>query len=508
MNWQLSSATALRAHQPSRRMFFFHEDLPRGARNIHHAYAPVEKLGTVLVDESEARRHVAAFCGTLLRLDDGRYRLYYTTWDRRTMRIAIAESPDGLAWEKVPLGQENRPGFEDNMIVFSGVPSEPVAAHAPEVVAADGRRIDQGLGINRQDQVGQPQVVRLPDGTWRMYYWHHQHGWGRVPYLYTVAESNDGLRWHVPDYTKPALNSPWLGDQSSLTDAERMAEKARRTNDANFVYRNPWLGCYEQFSQWFLDAPPERRVAEDNCPDFSRVIQRRTSEDGLAWNAPQIVIQPDEHDPWDQQFYHLAVQYHEDWYIGSLGHYRVEQGQQNIVLALAFSRDGRTWHRPVRGSFIPRDPDGPDRETISPANAWIDEGDTWLCLYNGVARKHNEHGRDDLPVTRIMAGRWPKNRFVGLAADRVTGGFLSDVFYPQGPEIVVDADIRGWLRAELCDAWGRKHEGYHLMDSVVIQGDNTAHRLLWKESSAARFAHDPVRIRFEYADGVVYGLHF
>ena len=494
MNWQLASATTLPAHRTSRKIFFFSEQMPRGAHNIHPVYAPVEKLGTVLADESDVRRAVATFCGTVLRLDDGRYRLYYTVRQRSVMRIAIAESPDGLAWEKVPLGQEKRTGFEDNMIVLSGVPSE-ILTEAP------------GENVNRQDQVGQPQVLRLPDGRWRMYYWHHQHGWGRVPYLYTVAQSDDGLRWHVPDYTRPALNAHGLGDQSGLTEAERMAEKARRTNDANFVYLNPWLGCYEQFSQWFLDAIPERRVAEDNCPNFNRMIQRRTSENGLTWSAPQIVIQADERDPWDQQFYHMAVQYHEDWYIGSLGHYRVEQGQQNIELALAFSRDGRTWHRPVRGGFIPRDPDGVDCESISPPNAWIDGGDTWLCLYNGVARKHNEHGRDDQPATRIMAARWPKDRFVGLAAGPVTGGFVSDVFYPQGPEIRVDADIRGWLRAELCDAWGRKLEGYHLMDSRTVHGDSAAHLLAWQGGESTRVVHDPVRVRFEYADGVVYGIH-
>ena len=107
-----------------------------------------------------------------------------------------------------------------------------------------------------------------------------------------------------------------------------------------------------------------------------------------------------------------------------------------------------------------------------------------------------------------MAARWPKNRFVGLATNRVSGGFLSDIFYPQGSNILVDADIKGWLRAELCDAWGRKLEGCHLMDRTVIHGNSPTHQLSWEGFNTDRFAHDPVRIRFEYTDGVVYGLHF
>jgi hypothetical protein len=484
INWNLACATALPASVPSRRIFFFNEALPEGARNVHHVAAPVTKRSVAL--EGNAPWEVgsaASFCSTLLRLEDGRYRLYYTTFNSKEMRIAVAESSDGLRWERLPLDQERFQGQPTNRIVFSGVPP-------------------------RQDQAGQPQVLRLPDGVWRMYYWHHQHGWGRIPYLYTVAESQDGLRWHVPRYDRPALNSHWLGDQSALSESERLAEKARRTNDANFVYFNPRLGCYEQFSQWFLEAIPERRVAQDNCPDFHRMIQRRVSADGLAWSAPELVIQADARDPWDQQFYHLAVQYHEDWLIGSLGHYRVENGQQTQDLELVFSRDGRRWERPLRGGFIPREPGGRDAEGIYPPNAWIDRGERWLCLYTGSACKHNRAEAVDASPECIMAATWPKHRFIGLRAEAMPGGFLTPVFYPQSPDICIDAEVRGWLRAELCDAWGRKHEGYHLEDSLPIQGDNPAHHLRWRERDTSRFQFDPVRVRFEFADAVIYNIAF
>jgi hypothetical protein len=239
---------------------------------------------------------------------------------------------------------------------------------------------------------------------------------------------------------------------------------------------------------------------------MNRMIQRRTSRDGVNWSAPQLVIQADAKDPWDQQFYHMAVQYHEDWMIGSLGHYRVEDKQQTMDLALCFSRDGRTWQRPVRGGLIPRDPDGRDCEGIYPPNAWIDEGDSWLCLYSATSRKHNEHARKDLPPGCIMGARWPKNRFVGLEAGRVPGGFLTEVFFPRQAEITVDADIKGWLKAELCDAWGRKIEGFHLANSDELKGNNAAHVLRWNGRNVAGMEHDAMRLRFEYAQGTVYGV--
>ncbi|MDF1513214.1 MAG: hypothetical protein P1S60_05350 [Anaerolineae bacterium] len=84
------------------------------------------------------------------------------------------------------------------------------------------------------------------------------------------------------------------------------------------------------------------------------------------------------------------------------------------------------------------------------------------------------------------------------------GGFMTPVFFPQIPELLVDADVRGWLRAELCDAWGRKIEGYHLENSIAIQGDKKDHILRWQGQETHCFQHDPLRLRFEFADADIY----
>ncbi len=510
--WQLASATALPNHQPSRRLYFFTEALPEGARNIRQVYAPVRKHGIVLEGDApwEQGGMVASFCSTVIRLDDGRYRLYYTSASGNDwMRMAVAESDDGLAWQRLPLGQERWQGHDTNRIVLTGVPgAEAGVAKEGKWLTPDGLTVVLDGEDSRQNHVGQPQVLRLPDGRWRMYYYHHERGWGRNAYVYTIAESEDGLRWHVPHHDRPVLIAHRMSNPPPASEAARLAEKAQRTNDATFTYWNPSRGCYELYSQWFLDAIPERRVAEDNCPDFNRMIQRRVSADGLTWSAPELVIQADDQDPWDQQFYHLAVQYHEGWLIGSLGHYRVENAQQTMDIELVFSRDGRQWERPLRGGFIPRESGGRDAEGIYPPNAWINQGERWLCLYTATARKHNQHANADLPPSCIMAASWSKHRFVGLRAEGVPGGFMTPVFYPQTAEIRVDADVRNWLRAELCDAWGRKIEGYHLGNSIPIQGDNQANILRWRDRDMGAFRHDPVRLRFEFTDADIYGIAF
>ena len=501
-DWQLSRSTALSPTQTSRRQFFFSEGLPDGARNVTHAYAPVQKLGVTL-DATQAlgEGSVSTFCSTIMRLEDGRYRMYYTVTSLgdSSMWIAVAESGDGLAWEKRPLGQHKLAGRDTNRVVFESFPEA-------------------------QDMLGQPQVLRLPDGSWRMYFW-HIYGTG---YHYVVARSQDGLRWRADTPLHTVMVGHGFAGRESLVDGwepgtgqdslspqdieELWRLKGMRTNDACYVYYNDPLDRFEYYAQWFVPAIPDRTVKEDNCKEVHRFIQRRLSGDGFRWSAPELIIMPDDRDPWDLQFYHLAVQYHEDWMIGSIGHYRVEAEQQTQDLELVFSRDGRTWHRPLRGAFIPRDPDtaeAHDSLGIYPPNAWIDEGDTWLCLYGGTHTRHNEAvGKDPSKTRPIMGARWKKNRFVGISAGRPVGGFLTEPFYPQQPEITLDADIRGWLRAELCDVFGRKHEGYHLMDAVPVAGDDTAHVLRWRQKNTVGFQQDAVRLRFEFMDGEVYSVGF
>lgn len=496
-NWNLAGTTALEAGTISRRQFFFDETFPRDARNVHHAHAPVRKLGVIMdADETGRKGSVATFASTILRLEDGRYRMYYTCLpsDHSGMGIAVAESEDGIRWTNLPLGSNARDGHGTDRIVFRNLPGD-------------------------QSFVGQPQVLRMPDNRWRMYFWKHKDGHLR----YLVAESDDGLAWTVVNVEAPVLyhagdkevRAPWTKGLSPNDDVAwnnsdgipaSLHARSLQSNDATFVYYNAALARHECYTVWLTPALPDRRVEVDNAPGVHRTIQRRLSRDGLAWSSPELIIMPDHRDPWDLQFYHMAVQRHEDWMIGSLGHYRVEDGQQTMDLELTFSRDGRKWHRPLRGGFIPRDPDARDAMGIYPPNAWIDRGDHWLCLYSATARRHNEYAKTDLPGTCIMGASFGKNRFVGLAAGREPGGFLSDPFFPTQDSITIDADIRGWLRAELCDAWGRKFGGFHLMDGIPVTGDSNAHVLAWKGKGLQPFVHECVRLRIEFADGVIYNI--
>jgi hypothetical protein len=438
----------------SHRLFFFQQ--PDRSYGLHHAYAPVKKLECKVDDGG--RGFACMDFGDPIKMDDGSYRCYGTVRpaDESTMAIGLWQSEDALDWKPVNMS-----------IHFENLPGD-------------------------QSAVGLPNVLRLADGKWRMYFWKHRDGQLR----YLIAESKDGLKWRVLDINKPGLYHP----ADHTTDPAR---KRLLSNDSTHIHYDPQMDRFECYSVWLHPAIPERRVDVDNAPGIHRLIHRRFSDDGLNWSDAELIIMPDERDPWDLQFYFLSVHRQEDWMIGRLGYYRVADGLQTMDTDLCFSRDGYRWERPIRGGWIPRSDDGLDKMGIYAGAAWIDMGDRWLTLYSGTPVPHNAKSHK----SGVMAASFAKNRFMGLEAGRTPGGFMTEPFFPAG-DVRLDADIRGSLRAELCDAFGRKLDGFHLMDSVPIKGDSESHVLKWKSASVADHLFECLRLRFEYSEGVVYGIDF
>jgi hypothetical protein len=474
------------------RQFFFDEEGPTGAYSVHHVYGPIEKVECRIEDEGLGFDNVTL--GDPILLENGCYGSYSTirTPDHKVMRIGLWESRDALNWSPRYLGRVEKEGRDTNLIHFEGLPGD-------------------------QTAVAGPNVVRLRDGRWRMYFWKHREGHLRL----IIAESDDGLGWRVPDFDKPALYHPHDGGlwklaegltvhetiEAKLSPDEILARKRLWTNDSLNIYFNPQLDRFECYGVWLHPAIPDRRVDVDNAPGIHRLIHRRLSEDGIAWSDPELIIMPDDRDPWDLQFYFLGVQWYEDFMIGSLGYYRVEDGRQTMDTDLCFSRDGFRWQRPIRGGWIPRSEEGPgtmDTMGIYAGSSWIDLGDRWLCLYSATPQPHNSR----VCEFATMGATFAKNRFVGLAARRVPGGFLTEPFFPSEPEVRLDANVRGRLRAELCDAFGRKLPGFHLMDSIPLRGDSEAHVLRWKSADIAVHRHECLRLRFEFADGEIYSVSY
>jgi hypothetical protein len=291
-----------------------------------------------------------------------------------------------------------------------------------------------------------------------------------------------------------------------------LAAKRLRSNDATYVYFDETRGRFEMLSVWLLPNTPEtgRYTPHDNAPRVLRAIHRRLSDDGIAWSDPELVVSPDEHDPLDQQFYYLAQHREPGWRIGFLGHYRC--WEQTMDIELCFSRDGLSWDRPLRGGFIPRDP-LPDQGCMSAyaTNALIGEGDEHLLLYTAGNTRHNHELPEGVtkPWRGVMAASWPAGRFAGLTPVPGTVGSVAlNPLVQTEPEISVDANVDGRLRAELRDPFGTPVEGFQLHRSLPIRGKARRHVLRWEGGvTSERYRYDAVSLCVELSDGVLYAIH-
>lgn len=169
--------------------------------------------------ESEAG--VRVVCPDVIPLEDGGYRMYFEAQPRdRPSSIGSAFSDDGLTFAPEPgvrYGDERRLGSPRCVPVDDGNPnvryrlyfhsySHPLRLgldagnHIVSAVSADGLRFraEPGVRIRQQGDmesfsVYAPEVLRLGDGTYRMYY----AGWQTEPVRGRIfsARSRDGLVW-------------------------------------------------------------------------------------------------------------------------------------------------------------------------------------------------------------------------------------------------------------------------------------------------------------------------
>ena len=356
---------------------FFDSSQIASGKGLSRVPGPLQKLGPVIEPGEFDGRMVASFASSLVPLEDGTLRLYYTRSSPESggsWGIAVAESPDGLKWVRPCLGQTHYMGKETNQLLIDGLPS----------------------GRARESHC-QPQVFRLAERKWLMFFWIH----GPL-FRYVRALSEDGLHWRVEDLDRAVVYHPsefrphafeigldpleLAGKPpfESFSPEELLKKKSLRSNDATYVFYDDKSGQFTMYSVWLMSNPEgtQSHIPYDNAPLALRTIHQRTSSDGVHWSDPRLIIAPDKDDPDDQQFYYLSVHWQDGWHIGMLGHYRV--AAQTMDIELCFSLDGIHWQRPLRQPWLLRGPQNYDSKMVYAPNRLVDQDDHWLMLYSGV----------------------------------------------------------------------------------------------------------------------------
>jgi hypothetical protein len=233
-----------------------------------------------------------------------RLRMYYqvTFADAPLQNIlCVAYSRDGFVWERAALADGT------NIVMRSS-----------------GHAMDWGV-FSPQKIIRNPNPEN-PAHTWLMTYWERPSI--AFPPGICLAASTDGFRWQLL-HDQPIITG--MNDAAAFVPAHPEL-KIPLTASPYFIYQQTWK--YN----------PHLPQTRDNLKAMHRVISiwvcRHFPE---RWLGPVTVLEPDEHDPPDLQFYLLNPFLTQTGYAGLLhGHHT---GNQTMDIQLVTSRDGWTWQR-------------------------------------------------------------------------------------------------------------------------------------------------------------------
>jgi hypothetical protein len=413
---------------------------------------------------------------TVLR-DGAKFKMYYRGRqdgpDGKPIQVTcLAESPDGIRWQKPNFGLHDFNGSKANNIVY---PAEPRAiAHnfCPFIDSKPGVPAEE-----RYKAVG-----------------------GGYPHGLTRLVSADGLKWRdfrpdplFAEYALDSMNvSVWLPE-------EKMYAIFLRTLEGD-------------------PKPPGARRPAGAVRDISRSV----SKDFVTWSKPETMKYggaPKEHlytnatHPYFRAPHLLIalplrfVPNRQPLPVAEMDAYGVGSTQRNATgdAVLMTSRGGTTYDRTFMESFIRP---GLDRKRWSarnnyPALGVVPTSPDEMSIYVS--------GHYTLPDNHIRRFSLRTDGFASVRAPLSGGVLLTKPVIFSGARLVVNysTSAAGNLRVELLDAGGRPISGYAAADCDEIYGDEIARVVTWKGQANVRaLAGQPVQLRFSMKDADLFSIQF
>jgi len=166
---------------------------------------------------------------------------------------------------------------------------------------------------------------------------------------------------------------------------------------------------------------------------------------------------------------------------------------------LAWSRDGRTWHR----DHEPFLANNPVPGTWDHAHAWGDEqlivNDQTYIYYGGYTRGHKV---ERFKERHIGFASIPRDRYVSRDANLNWGRLLTKPVQINGSNLTVNANIIGKLMVRITDAAGNPLSGF---DWQKLSGDNLAHEVSWA-TGLSDLTDTTIRLEFKLQFAQLFGF--
>jgi hypothetical protein len=396
----------------------------------------------------------------------GRFQMRYSEWNPRL--YALAESADGIAWEKPVLG----------------------------VVEVDGSTQNNYLDGPRGGFQGQfwddGPACADPARRYKLAYFVAEQGM-------CVTFSADGLRFTAypgnPVIREQVGNAPYYapGYENIISDIIK--------------------GCWDPLTQEYLLVCKVERGGYPGKPHhhvegWRRCVGVSSSKDFVTWEPPRVVIAPDPRNGLEE-FYAFAPLVRGNLYLGLLAVLRDDLAAtpggpvEGIGWTeLVSSRDRQTWTR-YQEPFLDRDPrDG----RFDHAMAWCCDvttvGDQEYIYYAALLSGHKTD-KDRGRKTGLAILR--RNGFVSRDAGPAGGWLKTPAAVLPGSALTVNAAVRGELRVKLVDAAGTDLPGFGWDDCLALHGDAVAHPVRWKERVALPQGAT-ASLEFMLSDAELYGF--
>ena len=220
-----------------------------------------------------------------------------------------------------------------------------------------------------------------------------------------------------------------------------------------------------------------------------------------------MILVPDEHDGLDAGLVHIWPFCYEDMYLAVLGIRKTARLGGNIVEnQLAYTRDGLHWRRMgERRPFLTAGPRGSWEDVNTEGFCIVPCDDRIRCYYVGVSR-HDPNLWEAIGLATMRL-----DGFVSLDAPRPDinipreSTLLTKPLWSTGSRLVVNAEAKGYINAELTDPDGRVLKGFGHEECDPFTGDCLRHAFSWqgRENIGGLF---PLRIRFRMRDAGLYAL--
>jgi hypothetical protein len=440
---------------------------------------------------------------SVLRADDGLYRLYYKAGPDQHSYGCYAESDDGITWTRPSVGLFEVAGTRDNNVILP-----------PEI----GDNCAGDFSPFEDTRPGVPADQRYKGISGMT---------GRV----SAFASPDGIHW------RKLVDEPVVEGY----DAQHMAFWDAPRGEYRAYLRHRRIAAYQagllELGNPSIETDDETGLTADGL-DNGRDIITSTSKEFVHWSKAEFItyspgrvnelyensIQPYHRAPhlilgfplryidrgWSAATKALPELEHRRW---RAAHHCDREGTAMTDAMLMCSRDGRHFSMWPE-SFIRPGLRKKDNwmywdnfvligmlETASPIDGAPDE----LSMYLTEAFMRSG------PPSQLRRYTLRVDGFVSVNAPLYGGEMLTRPLVFEGSELVMNysTSAAGSVQVEVQDAQGIPLPGFALDDSEVMYGDSLEQPMLWKNNpDLGKWAGTPVRLRFVLKDADLFSLRF